>query len=54
MTDTGLERKFNDSKIYSAKKAYCFMFSNHYYQLHLETINLLTNVLKDNYIEMSN
>ncbi|CDW77603.1 UNKNOWN [Stylonychia lemnae] len=52
--ETTIEKKFIESKIFSAKKAYCFMFANHYYQLHLETINLLINVLKDNYIDLSN
>lgn len=37
--------------MFASKKAYCFMFANQFYQLHLETIRLLINVLKVNYID---
>lgn len=45
---SGKERdKFiKEQKIYTSKKAFCFMFVNSFYQLHLDVINSLTNALK--------
>ncbi len=53
LNEKDIEKKFIESKIYSTKKAYCFMFVNQFYSLHLEAINLLTNVLKDGLFKLS-
>lgn len=52
MSQGEIEKTYYQNKIFGTKKAFCFMFSNQYYQLHLETINLLYNVVKDNCLQL--
>lgn len=40
------EKLINKSKIYTTKKAYCFMFVNSFYQLHMDVIDSLINSIK--------
>ena len=39
-------KKNSDGKLFLVEKAFCLMFSNNYYPLHLEVLTGLINTLK--------